>query len=65
MAKYIIFRLESEGTYEDRRQYIARDTCDNKLAAEAIMDKYPDAIVVYGEICNVIKKHTEIETPDI
>jgi len=65
MAKYIVFHLVSEGTYEDKREYLALDACDNKLAAEAIVDKYPDAIVVYGEICKVIKKHTEIETPKL
>lgn len=60
MAKYIVFHTESEGNFEDYRERIVTSTFDDKEAAEIFVDNYPDATVVYGEICTIIKKHSEI-----
>jgi hypothetical protein len=66
MAKQIIVIWEDydRGT---ESSYLAHEVLNDsdKGKAEAInlVDSHPDAIVIYGEICKVVKKHTEIELP--
>jgi hypothetical protein len=68
MSKLIVIWQDSEGSFEDQRFYTAHAILNNsdKGIKEAIelVDKHPDALVIYGEVCKVIKKHTQIELPD-
>ena len=59
--EFIIIYLRREGKCED--SYIAVANCDNKLEAENVVNKHPDAIVVYGTRCQIVPKHTEIIIP--
>ncbi len=66
MAKWFVFRTEGNGlTYEDYHEIVVMDTFDNQALLEAFLDEHPDATVIYGVQCNVIKKHTVVETPEL
>ncbi len=66
MAKWFVFRTEGNGeTYEDYREVVVMDTFTDHTLLEAFLDDHPDATVIYGVQCNVIKKHTIVETPEL
>jgi hypothetical protein len=66
MAKWFVFRIDNNGLkYEDYREFVVMDTFTDQPTLEAFLDEHPDATVIYGVQCNIIKKHTVVETPEL
>ena len=55
---YIVFYTEFDPDLEKRDMFY--QPSDNLLAIADIVDKHPDAKVVYGQLCKIAHKHTEI-----
>jgi hypothetical protein len=55
---YIVFYTEFDHDLEKRDMFY--QPSDNLAAIIDIVDKNPDAKVVYGKLCKIIRKHTEI-----